>query len=209
LPASGENAQRFRATINEVLLGESDPTHTETSERFLQEQYLRKQIVYQEVKIQEAELNCLKQKLDIYEQLNRLTSGKSDVRMVLHGAEPTLLFAGLPPLQLGPTFRNNEYRAISNNQSILLISMLELGAKDPDNLKSLEEIVVRGFGTHASPNNYKKDQSGLKKIGLIDTRPGRSGGNWLTEQGIKRATKLKLESEEISPILDTLSPPKK
>ena len=80
---------------------------------------------------------------------------------------------------------------LSDRAQLVLIAMLELGARDSDIRKSTEEIAIRALGAQADGNSLKIVMSELHTRRLIETKAGRGGGCWLTGRGLARAEKLR------------------
>lgn len=61
---------------------------------------------------------------------------------------------------------------------------------DASSLMTTETLVKQAIGPQADPNTYKQQVSNLRSKGIIDTRSGRRGGCWLTEEGRRVASNL-------------------
>jgi DNA-binding IscR family transcriptional regulator len=69
--------------------------------------------------------------------------------------------------------------------------MLELDAIDSDRRQSTEDITMKALGHGADANALKSVMAELRTRKLIDSKTGRGGGCWLTENGRARAEKLR------------------
>jgi len=73
----------------------------------------------------------------------------------------------------------------------LVLTVLRNGkAFDSDHRMRTSDIAAKAAGKQADPNQYKEVIAGLKRLGYVDTKEGRSGGCWLTTAGQRRAGKL-------------------
>lgn len=65
----------------------------------------------------------------------------------------------------------------------LLTALAECNAVDCEHRLPLKHIVNVMSGVTKNPRSYKKLSARLRRKGLIDSRPGKSGGIWLTQRG--------------------------
>ena len=79
---------------------------------------------------------------------------------------------------------------LSERAQLVLIAMLELNALDVDSRRTTEDIAFKALGDGADPNSLKTVMSDLRTGDLIQSKTGRGGGCWLTNQGQRRAAKL-------------------
>ena len=77
---------------------------------------------------------------------------------------------------------NNE---ITDRQRYILQALHENKAFDRGNLMTTAEVAKEAEGPEANPENFKEPMSDLSYQRLIETKTGRGGGAWLTEEGIK------------------------
>lgn len=80
---------------------------------------------------------------------------------------------------------------LSERARLVLVAMLELDALDSDRRQPTEEVAVKALGAGADPNALKSVMAELNTRGLINSKTGRGGGCWLTENGRQRAEKLR------------------
>jgi hypothetical protein len=64
-------------------------------------------------------------------------------------------------------------------------TLFSFNAVDSENRRSLKEVVKAMFDKPANAKNYKKLSARLRRKGLIDSKPGKAGGIWLTQRGIE------------------------
>lgn len=72
----------------------------------------------------------------------------------------------------------------------VLQALLELKALDSKTRKPTSEITRVALGRDADPGLLKRPISELRKLGLVATKEGRSGGAWLTSNGKEKAIKI-------------------
>lgn len=80
---------------------------------------------------------------------------------------------------------------LSERARLVLVAMLELDAFDSDRRRPTDEIAVKALGTDTDPNALKSVMAELKTRRLINSKTGRGGGCWLTDNGRQRAEKLR------------------
>jgi len=76
-----------------------------------------------------------------------------------------------------------DWNALTDRQRNCMRALLELRAFDADSRKTAEGIAVRAEGRGANPSGFKEPLSDLVRRGLVESRTGRAGGNWLTVEG--------------------------
>ncbi len=79
----------------------------------------------------------------------------------------------------------NANDAITDRQRYILQALHNNKAFDREYLMTTADIAKEAEGPEANPENFKEPMSDLSYQGLIETKTGRSGGVWLTEEGIK------------------------
>jgi hypothetical protein len=83
--------------------------------------------------------------------------------------------------------------ALSDRQYDLLEALYRAKAFHADAKQTTLEVAQKAEGPGVNPEAFKEPITGLKRLGLVDTKEGRGGGCWLTSSGrrlIKQIRKL-------------------
>lgn len=96
--------------------------------------------------------------------------------------------------RLGGMMVNDE--PLSERAQAMLVAMLELNALDADRRRATSAITAKALGPGLDGNSLKPVIAELTTRGLTETRQGRGGGCWLTDNGRLRAEKLKMAASQ-------------
>ena len=95
----------------------------------------------------------------------------------------------LPPVLLDPQ-KHGTIPPMSQLKYNILQAMLELGAITADERRTTDKIAEKAEGSDANPNKFKVPLVELKNDSYVESKEGRGGGFWLTDNGKAVAEKL-------------------
>jgi hypothetical protein len=92
--------------------------------------------------------------------------------------------------------RSTRIPKLSDRQYNILVAMLELKAFTAESRATTDGIAEKAEGPTASPEQFKRPVSGLRRRRLLDSKTGRDGGCWLTDKGRQLAELIKKRRDE-------------
>jgi len=78
---------------------------------------------------------------------------------------------------------------LTDRHKLVLQALLELGAVNLSSRQTTQQVACKAGGRTADAEEFKLPVAELVRLGFVESKKGRKGGCWLTEQGKRQAQK--------------------